>query len=106
MYTRKLQHIITFTGSAAVGDSRTFSVSNISLVITYTTVIVAALMLAGFLWMAFAYSGQGGSSGYGGRSFRKKRQAFQFDEGIHYIHFMYTLVCLINMQGGKWVKIE
>ena len=54
------------------GLARTFGVSNISLVITYVTVIIAALMLAGFLWVAFAYSGSGR---------RRKREAFYEDEG-------------------------
>lgn len=60
-----------------IGMGRSFGISNISLVITYTTVVIAALMLAGFLWMAFAYSGQS-SSGYG----RKKREAFNIDEDM------------------------
>ena len=55
------------------GLGRTFGVSNISLVITYVTVIIAALMLAGFLWVAFAYSGSGKR--------RKRRDAFYDDEG-------------------------
>lgn len=60
-----------------IGMGRTFGISNISLVITYTTVVIAALMLAGFLWMAFAYSGQS-SSGYG----RRKRDAFNVNEDM------------------------
>ena len=67
-----------FLAESEVGTGRVFGVSNISLVITYATVVIAALMLAGFLWMAFAYSGQGSSSsGYG----RKKRDAFNVDQG-------------------------
>ena len=62
-----------------LGESRTFGFSNISLVITYTTVVVAALMLAGFLWMAFAYSGQS-SSGYGYYN-RAKREAYSINQG-------------------------
>jgi hypothetical protein len=54
-------------------EGRTFGVSNISLVITYVTVIIASLMLAGFLWVAFAYSGSGHR--------RKRRDAFYDDEG-------------------------
>lgn len=60
-----------------IGMGRSFGISNISLVITYTTVVIAALMLAGFLWMAFAYSGQS-SSGYG----RRKRDAFNVNEDL------------------------
>eukprot|EP00093_Oithona_nana_P003409 03409.XXX_102270_103252_1 [CDS] Oithona nana genome sequencing. len=56
------------------GLGRTFGVSNISLVITYVTVIIAALMLAGFLWVAFAYSGSGKR--------RKRRDAFYDDEDM------------------------
>jgi len=59
-----------------IGTGR-FGVSNISLVITYATVVIAALMLTGFMWMAFAYSGQS-SSGYG----RRKRDAFNVDEDM------------------------
>lgn len=55
---------------------RTFYSSNISLVITYVTIIVAALMLAGFLWMAFAYSGNNNSYGR-----RKRSDDHTFDQG-------------------------
>ena len=59
---------------------RTFGYSNISLVITYTTLVVAALMLAGFLWLAFSYSGNS-SGGYGRR---KRESPFESDdEGIY-----------------------
>ena len=65
------------------GLGRTFGVSNISLVITYVTVIIAALMLAGFLWVAFAYSGSGKR--------RKRRDAFYDDEGKKKIFsFLFT----------------
>ena len=70
-------HIIHyFLAENGVQTGRAFGFSNISLVITYATMVIAALMLAGFLWMAFAYSGQS-SNGYG----RKKRDAFNVDEG-------------------------
>ena len=46
-----------------VEEGRTFSISNISLVITYVTFIVGLTMLAGFIWLAF--STQGSSGGYG-----------------------------------------
>jgi len=55
---------------------RTFGYSNISLVITYTTLVVAALMLAGFLWLAFSYSGNS-SGGYGRR---KRESPFESDD--------------------------
>jgi hypothetical protein len=63
------------------GLARSFTFSNISLTITYVTVVIAALMLAGFLWMAFAYSGSG-SSGYGG--YRQKREVFFDDDPENY----------------------
>ena len=67
------------------GLGRTFGVSNISLVITYVTVIIAALMLAGFLWVAFAYSGSGKR--------RKRRDAFYDDEGkIKIFSFLFTQI--------------
>ena len=34
---------------------RQFVVSNISLVITYVSFVVALVMLAGFIWVAFAF---------------------------------------------------
>merc|ERR1711862_1074970 len=69
---------LKFTGEdTVVGDPRTFSFSNISLVITYVTIVVAALMLAGFLWMAFAYSGR--NSGY---DYRAKRDTFTHEEDM------------------------
>merc|ERR1712226_229435 len=47
-----------------VEEGRTFSISNISLVITYVTVIVGLTMLAGFIWLAFSTQGSSGG-GYG-----------------------------------------
>jgi len=71
------QTCTTVLAGNEIGMGRSFGISNISLVITYTTVVIAALMLAGFLWMAFAYSGQS-SSGYG----RRKRDAFNVNEDM------------------------
>ena len=69
-------------------EGRTFGVSNISLVITYVTVIIASLMLAGFLWVAFAYSGSGHR--------RKRRDAFYDDEGkTKNIHFLFLIIIQI-----------
>ena len=48
-----------------VEEGRTFSISNISLTITYITFVVALVMLAGFVWLAVNASGKGGSGGYG-----------------------------------------
>ena len=42
---------------------RQFQLQNVSLVITYTGMVVAALMMAGFLYIAANYSGR--RSGYG-----------------------------------------
>ena len=47
-----------------VEEGRTFSISNISLVITYVTFIVGLTMLAGFIWLAFSTQGSSGG-GYG-----------------------------------------
>jgi len=76
-YSEVFSQYSDLTAGNEIGMGRSFGISNISLVITYTTVVIAALMLAGFLWMAFAYSGQS-SSGYG----RKKREAFNIDEDM------------------------
>jgi len=55
------------------------TISNTSLVITYTTAIVAALMLGSFLWVAATFGQGGEAGGYG--SYRKKRQAHIQDSG-------------------------
>ena len=46
-------------------EGRTFSVSNISLVITYVTFIVGLTMLAGFIWLAFSAGSGDSHGGYG-----------------------------------------
>ena len=46
-------------------QGRTFSVSNISLVITYVTFIVGLTMLAGFIWLAFSAGSGDSHGGYG-----------------------------------------
>ena len=76
----------TFVEDGYVEVGRTFGISNVSLVITYVTIVVAALMLAGFLWMAFAYSGR--NSGY---DYRAKRDTFSNEEGnqFDFITFQY-----------------
>ena len=63
-------------------SGRTFSVSNISLVITYVTLVVAAVMLAGFIWLAFAFSGaKNNDEGYGhGSSYGYSRTERSFDD--------------------------
>lgn len=70
-------------------SGRAFSISNISLVITYVTLVVAAVMLAGFMWLAFAFSGtkQHEGSGYGysnsDSGYRRRKRSFEEDdEGI------------------------
>ena len=47
---------------SSIDEGRTFSVSNISLVITYVTFIVGLTMLAGFIWLAFSANGGSGNS--------------------------------------------
>jgi len=56
------------------------TISNTSLVITYTTAIVAALMLGSFLWVAASF-GQGGEAAGGYGNYRKKREAPTQDVG-------------------------
>jgi hypothetical protein len=48
-----------------VEEGRTFSVSNISLVITYVTFIVGLAMLGGFIWLAFSANGGSSHGSYG-----------------------------------------
>ena len=43
-----------------LSSGRTFGVSNISLTITYVTFVVALVMLLGFMWVTFAFSGGAG----------------------------------------------
>ena len=65
-------------------SGRTFSVSNISLVITYVTLVVAAVMLAGFIWLAFAFSGAKNEDGYGqgyAYGYSRTERSFDHDQG-------------------------
>jgi hypothetical protein len=76
---------------------RAFSISNISLVITYVTLVVAAVMLAGFMWVAFAFSdtretGSGGF-GYGYSGYRRKRSAFEEEQEGTYVEQGCQMVC-------------
>ena len=66
--------------------------------------VIAALMLAGFLWMAFAYSGQS-SSGYG----RRKRDAFNVNEGTHkhtYVHQCFTFKRILDYKQNDSKTFE
>ena len=67
-----------------VWTGRAFSISNISLVITYVTLVVAAVMLAGFIWVAFAFSdtkqGGGGGYGYGYDDYARQRRSADDDD--------------------------
>ena len=51
---------------AAESDARQLGVAlgNVSLVITYTSMVVAALMIGSFLWIAVSYSGSRAGHGY------------------------------------------
>ena len=75
-------------------SGRTFSISNISLVITYVTLVVAAVMLAGFMWLAFAFSGGGGGNeGYNRRQdyaygYSRSERSFEEEEGIFQFCFI------------------
>ena len=48
------------------GSARQIQLQNVSLVITYTGMVVAALMMAGFLYLALNFSGRRSGYGYGG----------------------------------------
>jgi len=57
--------------------ARTFGVSNISLTITYVSLIVAIIMLAGFMWITFSFSATGkGSNSYERRGFDSQEWMF------------------------------
>ena len=47
-------------------EGRQLVLQNVSLVITYTGMVVAALMMAGFLYLALNFSGRRSGYGYGG----------------------------------------
>ena len=47
-------------------SGRQIQLQNVSLVITYTGMVVAALMMAGFLYLALNFSGRRSGYGYGG----------------------------------------
>ena len=49
----------------AAGSGRQIQLQNVSLVITYTGMVVAALMMAGFLYLALNFSGRRSGYGYG-----------------------------------------
>lgn len=53
-----------------MSSGRTFGVSNISLTITYVSLVVAMIMLAGFMWITFSFGAAGkGSNSYERRGF-------------------------------------
>ena len=60
----------------SVDEGRTFSVSNISLAITYITFIVSLVMLGGFIWLAVSAGSGSSDGGYG--SYNRRI----FSEGI------------------------
>ena len=47
-------------------EGRQLVLQNVSLVITYTGMVVAALMMAGFLYLALNFTGRRSGYGYGG----------------------------------------
>merc|ERR1712029_1287623 len=51
--------------SANQSEERQIQLQNVSLVITYTGIVVAVLMMAGFLYVALNFGGRRSSYGYG-----------------------------------------
>ena len=47
-------------------SGRQIQLQNVSLVITYTGMVVGAIMMAGFLYLALNFSGRRAGYGYGG----------------------------------------
>merc|ERR1711970_314513 len=81
--TNTLVHGQDFTDQV-LGEERTFAIQNVSLVITYTTMAVAVVMMASFLWIALSFGGSRSGYGYSGYSSddyysRRKRSSRQFD---------------------------
>ena len=65
-------------------EGRTFSISNISYAITYITFVVALVMLAGFMWIAFSATGGGGGYGYSNRRILPDGVSDWFSSGGNY----------------------
>merc|ERR1711872_719440 len=71
-------------------DGRKFALQNVSLVVTYSTLAVAVVMMASFLWIAmnfgtsrsgYRYSGHNGYGGYGSDDYvRRKRSLEETDK--------------------------
>ena len=56
-------------------EGRTFAIQNVSLVITYTTMAVAVVMMASFLWIALNFgTSRSGYSGYGSDDYYSRRK--------------------------------
>jgi len=68
-------------------EGRTFSISNISYAITYITFVVALVMLAGFMWIAFSATGGGGGYGYSNRRILPDGVSEWFSSGGNYFGF-------------------
>ena len=51
--------------SANQSEERQIQLQNVSLVITYTGIVVAVLMMAGFVYVALNFGGRRSSYGYG-----------------------------------------
>lgn len=62
-------------------EGRTFSISNVSLAITYITFITALVMLGGFIWLAISAGGASGSSNSYGSSYGSYNRRI-FSEGV------------------------
>ena len=78
---------------------RQFQLSNVSLVITYTGMVVAALMMAGFLYIAVNYSSRRSGYGYNGDYYAEDDyyRNFQHKQGIDQYGEMSCLVKYRNV---------
>merc|ERR1712106_110518 len=81
-YTLANEQDLNF-GDELLFEGRQFAIQNVSLVITYTSMVVAVVMMASFLWIAMNFgTGRSGYSGYGEDDYysRRKRSSGTLDD--------------------------
>ena len=73
-------------------DGRQFALQNISLVITYSTLAVAVVMMASFLWIAmnfgtsrsgYGYSSHSGYGGYGSDEYVRRKRTSESNGNLY-----------------------
>ena len=82
--TYTLVHSQDFTDQV-LAEERTFAIQNVSLVITYTTMAVAVVMMASFLWIALSFGSSRSGYGYSSDEYysRRKRSSGLFGKILY-----------------------